>query len=123
MNENKIEEMEHKISYFLRWGVIFSGVLIFVGWMLNIKWSANPFYVFQDYDQISLKDLIRHYILRNNYGALITFVGLGSLISLPLIRVALTMILFMKQKEWQLAAITALVLLGLIVSFSFGIEL
>lgn len=118
-----LESMELKISYFLRIGVIFSGVLIFAGWMMNLKWSHNPFHDFQSYDVITFKELLRHYLLRENYGALITYAGLASLISLPIIRVFLTFCLFVRQKEWALAVITALVLLGLAVSFTFGIEL
>jgi uncharacterized membrane protein len=53
---------------------------------------------------------------------LLSYAGLIALISLPVLRVLLTMILFLKQKEYILAVVAALVLIGLFVSFTFGME-
>lgn len=121
MSHEKFQDMEIRISTLLRFGVIFSGTLIFVGWMMSIKWTGNPFFTFTSYDEIPLRDLVRFYILRENWGPLMVLAGLASLISLPLIRVFLTMILFMIQKEWILTGVSALVLTGLIVSFFLGV--
>lgn len=117
----KMEDLELKIAKFLRLGVLVSGILIFVGWLMKFKLGVNPFYVFQDYDQISLPVLLRHYWKRRDWGVLISYAGMAALISLPIIRVMLTGVLFLKQKEHHLAIITLIVLLGLIGSFFLGV--
>lgn len=119
---NEIESLELKISKFLRAGVLVAAFFMFIGWMMQFKLTANPFFSFATYDQIPFTDMIQHHILRKNYGALISYFGLIVLISLPLIRVTLTGFLFLKQKEYILAAVAFLVLFGLIISFVFGFE-
>ena len=119
---NEIESLELKISKFLRVGVLVAAAFMFVGWMMQFKLTANPFFNFSTYDQIPFVDMIQHHIMRKNYGALISYTGLIVLISLPLIRVALTGFLFLKQKEFILAGVAFLVLFGLIISFVFGFE-
>jgi uncharacterized membrane protein len=118
-----IEKLELKIARFLRAGVVLSGLLMFAGWALQFKWSGNPFYFFDMYDPLPIQEIIRIYVRNENYGALLSYAGLGFLISLPIIRVLLTSILFARQKEYGLALIAAFVLIGLIVSMSLGIDL
>jgi uncharacterized membrane protein len=120
---NEIESLELKIAHFLRAGVIISGVIMFAGWMTQFKLSGNPFFNFETYDRISLSELIKFHIHKKDWGILLSYLGLISLISLPLIRVLLTAILFIKQKEFKLAVIAVVVLIGLMASMSLGIEL
>jgi uncharacterized membrane protein len=120
---NEIESLELRISRFLRIGVIISGILIFAGWITQLKLRGNPFYYFNVYDPIPLQDLVQFYVFRKNYGALTIYAGLALLISLPLIRVLLTFVLFLKQKEFALAAIALVVLMGLVLSMGLGIDL
>lgn len=122
-NEQTTEELEIKIALFLRYGVFIAGFVMFVGWAMNFKFSGDPYFGFSTYDQIPLMDLIDHYIRRKNWGALVSYSGLALLISLPLIRVLLTMILFLKQKENTLAGVAFIVFAGLMVSLFLGIEL
>lgn len=118
----RIEELELKISLFLRWGVICAGIIILSGWLFDLNLNTNPFFNFTSYDPISLKELVIFYFARKNWAALITLSGLGILILLPVIRVMLTTYLFLKQKDKVLALIAFSVFLGLILSFSMGIE-
>jgi uncharacterized membrane protein len=120
---NEIENLELKISKFLRVGVIFAGTLMLIGWVSQIRLDVNPFFHYQIYDSIPLSELIKFHIYRENWGVLLSYAGLGALISLPLIRVFLTAIIFLKQKEFALAMIAAVVLIGLLISMSLGIEL
>lgn len=119
---NNIESLELKISKFLRVGVLLAAVFMFIGWMMQFKLTANPFFSFSIYDQIPFTDLLQHHLYRKNWGALISYLGLIILISLPVIRVALTGFLFLRQKEFILAGIAFLVLFGLVISFVFGFE-
>lgn len=117
------EQLEIKIAVFLRYGGFIAGLFMFVGWTMNFKFSSDPYFGFSTYDQIPLIDLVEFYIRRKNYGALISYGGLAMLISLPLIRVLLTMVLFIRQKEGTLALIALIVFLGLLLSLFLGIEL
>lgn len=119
---NNVEQMELKISHFLRWGVIASGLIIALGWILSFKADADPFAPLQTYEHLSLWQSIKISVLLENWGKLIAYVGLGMLISLPVIRVILSIILLLKTKEKTMALIGATVLIGLILSFSLGVE-
>ena len=118
--DQKTYELELTIAKFLRYGVIACGVLIAIGWLLNIKWEGNPFYLYRDYDPIPFWQLVGHYTRTGNYGAIICFIGLAGLVSLPVWRVLLTGILFFKQKERAMACIAFFVFTLLIISFLLG---
>ncbi len=122
-NETELENLELKISKFLRYGVLVAGAFLAVGWISQFSLTENPYEFFTSYDNIPLQDIIQLYIRNKEWGILISYVGLALLISLPLIRVFLTAFLFIKQKEYHLAAIASLVLICLVISFSFGIDL
>ncbi|MGE3609314.1 MAG: DUF1634 domain-containing protein [Bacteriovoracaceae bacterium] len=118
-----LTDLELKISRFLRIGVILAGIILFAGWIWSFDSSANPFYSYQIYDHIPFLNLVEYYFIDGQYGALIVYGGLFILISLPIIRVFLTGILFFLKKEFLMGSISFIVLILLIISFSFGIEL
>lgn len=118
-----LEALELQISKFLRFGVILSAVLLIVGFVLQFKFYGNTLFVFDTYDKIPLWNQLRFHLYHRHWGALSSYLGLGVLISLPVIRVLLTGFLFLKQKDFLLALIAFIVLSGLIISFTFGIEL
>jgi uncharacterized membrane protein len=120
---DKLESLELKISKFLRIGVLIAGAFLLVGWLGSFQWNSNPFTNLSEYNQLSLMLKIQLYIMNGEWGMCISYLGLIFLISLPVIRVFLTMFLFIKQKEFRLAIIAGIVLLGLFLSFTFGIEL
>jgi uncharacterized membrane protein len=120
---NQIETLELKIAKFLRGGVFLAGAIMFVGWIWKTKWNGNPFFNFESYDRIPFTQMLQHHFYRGDWGTLVSYAGLLILISLPLIRVILTAILFVKQKEYALAGIALIVLSGLTASILLGIEL
>lgn len=115
--------MEIRISKFLRGGVLFSGVLIAIGWAMSFKSSSAHFNQFKEYDQVALQNFLLYHYNQGNWGQLISYSGLTLLILLPLIRVFLTGLIFVRQKEHVLALVAGFVLLFLIISFSLGINL
>ncbi|MBA2405065.1 MAG: DUF1634 domain-containing protein [Bdellovibrionales bacterium] len=117
-----LENMELKISKFLRAGVILSGVIIAIGWGMSFKSDSDPFVPLQTYSSLNIVDSLQMNFILQNWGKIIAYFGLALLISLPVIRVFLSVILFIKQKEKTMALIGAIVLIGLILSFSLGVE-
>ena len=120
---DKLLSLELKIAKFLRAGVLVAGFLMLAGWLASFQWTGNPLAHFKTYSQLSMFLNFELAIMDGNWGLCLSYVGLIALISLPVLRVLLTMVLFIKQKEFILAGVAALVLLGLFVSFTFGIEL
>lgn len=118
---DSIETLELRIAKLLRVGVIIAGLLLLAGWLMQVKFSANPFFNFQTYDEISLIELFNFHLKNRQWGALVSYAGLMVLISLPLLRVILTTYLFLRQKEYHLAIIAFIVMIGLVVSMSLGI--
>ena len=114
--------MEVKISKFLRAGVVTSGIIILIGWAMSFKADSDPFANLQTYSTFNLIDSLQMHAILQNWGKLISYFGLSILISLPVLRVFLSVILFIKQKEKIMALVGAIVLIGLITSFSLGIE-
>lgn len=115
--------MELRIAKFLRLGVMVAGVMIALGWGVSFRSSSALFSQFKTYDQIPLQNFLLYHYNQGNWGLLLSYAGLSVLILLPLIRVFLTGLLFIRQKEHLLALIAGLVLIFLIISFTFGIEL
>ena len=68
-------------------------------------------------------DAIAHAWSRRNIPELLAQAGLIALISLPFLRVLMTAVLFIKQKDFALAAVAGFVLMVLIISCLLGLEL
>ncbi len=119
---NDLNRMELKISKFLRLGVIISGSIISIGWFLSFKFDQGTFVPFKTYRPFNILDSLQMNFILQNWGNLIIYLGLAILISLPVLRVFLSILLFLKQKERAMAIIGSVVLLGLILSFTLGIE-
>lgn len=119
---NEFETLEFKIAKFLRAGVVLAGIVIGTGWILSFKGGADPFLRLKVYEPLNFIDSLQANVILQNWGKLIAYLGLVILISLPVIRVFLSVILFIKQKEKIMALIGLMVLIGLILSFSMGVE-
>ena len=115
--------LELRIAKFLRVGVLVAGLFMLIGWLSHLYFQGSSFEVFKTYQAVSLNETLKLAIANNAWTELLAYLGLGILISLPITRVFLTAFLFLKQKEYLLAAIATFVLVSLIVSFSLGIEL
>lgn len=123
MKNDGLLSLELKISKLLRWGVLAAGLLMALGWISLLDFSQNPLAAFHDYKGEPLTESLETALQNQQWGLLAAYAGLIVLISLPLLRVLMTAILFIKQKEKTLAAIAFFVFAILILSFSLGIEL
>lgn len=119
----EINDLEIKISKVLRIGVLLSGIIMISGWMLNTIEGGNSLFIFKDYDQLDLFTQVALAYKNKQWGILTSFLGLATLILLPVVRVALTTLLFFYQKETKIGFISLLVLILLFVSFYLGLNL
>jgi uncharacterized membrane protein len=106
------DDIELLIAKILRIGIALAGFFLAVGWILKFHWSDNPFLALQNYRRIPLKSDLSD----------LCYWGLVILIVLPFTRVLLTVVLFLKNKEWLMAAFAALVSVALAFSFWLGVE-
>lgn len=118
---NELERMELKISKFLRAGVVVSGLIIAIGWIWSFKSSADHFTPLKTYQPLNLIDSLEISFMLEYWGRMLSYFGLMILISLPVIRVVLSTLLFIKQKERAMAFIGTMVMIGLLISFSLGV--
>lgn len=120
---DQLESLELKISKFLRLGVLVAGIFMLIGWLSHTFTQPDNFELLKTYHDSTLSETLRMAYAEGAWGTLISYLGLVILIALPITRVFLTAVLFLKQKEYLLAGIAGFVLVALIVSFSLGIEL
>lgn len=115
MKDSKIDEMEIIISKFLKIGVLVSAFIIFIGFIMFLitgdsgygnTFPTTPVAIFQGL--IKLK----------SYAIILT--GLLILIATPVFRVGVSIIVFIKEKDYLYVKITSLVFLILIISFVLG---
>lgn len=120
---DSIHKTELMISKFLRGGVSVSGGCLLLGMIGEVWIHGTSLEGFKQYSRIPLIESINWAVFLGNRYAVITYLGLIILVSLPVIRVFLTAILFFKQKEKILASVAMVVFIALIGSFFLGIEL
>jgi uncharacterized membrane protein len=118
-----LHSLELRISKLLRYGVMAAGAFLLLGWISLLDFTQNPLAAFHEYRSQSFEQSLANAWESHDWGLLIAYAGLLMLISLPLLRVLMTAILFVKQKEKILAAIAFFVFAILILSFTQGIEL
>ena len=109
-------DLELKVAKFLRYGVILAGLLLGVGWLLDIDFNGNPFVHFKHYAPVPLVDGVYQAWLDRGWGLLFAYCGLIVLIALPVIRVAMTAIVFLKQRDFRMMGIAIFVWLSLLAS-------
>jgi uncharacterized membrane protein len=118
-----LHKLELRISKLLRYGVMGAGTFLLIGWATMLDFSQNPLAEFHLYKNETFVQSLSGAWQNHHWGLLMAYAGLIFLISLPLLRVFLTAVLFVKQKERILAAVAFFVFVILIISFSLGIEL
>lgn len=118
-----LHQLEIRISQFLRGGVLFAGALLFVGWVWMFINSGDVLSTFNEYHPQSLSESIQWALIMNDRALLMSFFGLVVLVTLPVIRVLMTGILFIRQKDYRLAIIAFAVFFVLVASFTLGIDL
>ncbi len=123
LSTSSIEQVEAKISFLLRRGVIWAGVFLFWGWVWMLYKNGNQLDAYTTYQPMSLYESLQWAIFFGDKGKLISYAGLMILVSLPILRVAMTFYLFIKSKEKSLALLALIVLISLIWSICLGIEI
>lgn len=115
--------LELKVATFLRAGVLVAGVLMAIGWIVDLQIAGNPFVNFSRYVPLPLTVGITQAWQERAWGNVFSYVGLMALIALPVTRVLITAVIFLKQKDYLLASIALVVLIALFGSMMLGFEL
>jgi uncharacterized membrane protein len=115
-NNSKIEEMEIVISNFLRIGVVLSAIVVFIGLLMFLV-TGNSGYT-GDYFPTTPSEIMRGSILLKPYA--IILLGLIILILTPVFRVGVSILVFIKEKDFLYVKITSVVFIILIISFVLG---
>lgn len=121
--EKDVYALELFIAKFLRYGVVLAGLLMLAGWLTQISFTTDAFAPFHVYHDAPLFRTIAEHIEAGHWGILTAYAGMAVLISLPLIRVLMTFAVFVKKRDYTLAAVSAVVLFGLGLSIALGFEL
>ncbi|URZ01238.1 DUF1634 domain-containing protein [Clostridium felsineum] len=116
MKHNEIEEMELIISKFLMIGVLISALITFVGFIMLVVTGSSG-YRGNVYPTSPIKILEGAFELKS-YAIILT--GLLILIITPVLRVGVSIIVFMKEKDYLYVKITSFVFIILIISFVLG---
>lgn len=114
-------DVEASISKVLRWGVLMALLFLIVGMIWQIATAERiaiesysqytPTPPFEVWNQLSGSGLTSQSFL---------YLGLITLLLLPLLRVILTAILFYWRREWMMALAATFVTVALIVGFALG---
>jgi uncharacterized membrane protein len=124
MRDLQTLDLELKIAKFLRAGVLLSGFLMMIGWVSQIRGLGNPFLAFHVYEIRSLGENIKAIAADQKlWGLFISYAGLLILISLPVLRVLLTAVLFFRDRERVLGFIATAVFIVILISFTIGWEI
>lgn len=120
--QTELHRLELIVSQLLRVGVLIAGSTLAVGWLWML-WGSHPAPDVSEYSPISFNDSLHWALIMQDKALFIALVGLGVLVLLPLIRVFLTAILFIKQKDYRFGAMAFAVFAALVFSFLLGIEI
>lgn len=122
-SHDALHKLELTISHLLRAGVLIAGVFLLLGWLWLWFNNGSLLESFTVYEPKSLLETVHWALLTNDRPMIISMVGLTLLVCLPVVRVFLTGVLFIKQKDFILAIMAFLVFAALVVSFTLGIDL
>ena len=122
-NDEQLLKLELLIAKLLRYGVLFAGALLLIGWCSQLNFTENPLAQFSTFHRETLLTSITTQFSLGHWGILTAYAGLIVLISLPFIRVILTAVLFFKQSEFVLAGVATFVCFALLISVLLGIDI
>lgn len=118
-----LHRLELITSHLLRVGVLIAGVFLLIGWVwLWIK-NGDSLQNFQTYEPTGLIESIHWSLVNNDRAMMVSIVGMVLLVLLPVARVFMTGVLFIKQKDYILALMAFLVFIALVASCFLGIDL
>lgn len=114
--KSKVDEMEIVISKLLRIGVVLSATIIFVGLIMFLitgksGYADNRF-------PITISEIFSGALALKSYA--IIMVGMIILILTPVFRVGVSIIVFVREKDYLYTKITLAVFIILIISFVLG---
>lgn len=118
-----LHDLELTISKLLRIGVMAAGILLAIGWLWLFLNNGDLLANFESYEPRSFFETIQWSLINQDKAMLISLLGLALLVLLPIARVFMTGVLFLKQKDFVLAAMAFAVFACLIGSFMLGIDL
>ena len=112
----KLNEAEVFVSQSLRVGVLISATVIFIGLMLFLS-GGDSGYPGHSYPT-TLKDILLGTWSLKPFAIILT--GLVLLIFTPIMRVGVSILVFLKEEDWLYVGISSTVFLILLSSFFFG---
>lgn len=112
----KINKAELFVSYALRIGVLLSATVITMG-LLRFFITGESGYIGHFYPT-HIRDIIAGAVAFKPFGVIM--LGLVLLILTPVLRVGISLLVFITEKDWLYVGITAIVFLILISSLFFG---
>jgi uncharacterized membrane protein len=122
-NEAPLHKLELTISKLLRIGVLISGIFLLLGWLGLWLKNGDTLKNFTNYHPEPFLHSFSVAIQSGNIYLILAQVGMILLVCLPLLRVLMTGILFVKQKDNILAIFAFLVFIALVASFYLGVEI
>lgn len=115
-SNKKLNEAEVFVSQSLRVGVLLSATVIFIGLLLFLSGGESG-YPGESYPT-TLKDILVGTWAMKPFAIIST--GLVLLIFTPIMRVGVSILVFLKEKDWLYVGISSIVFLILVSSFFFG---
>lgn len=122
-SSSALHELELKISHLLRAGVLISGTLLLIGWLWNLIQKGDILTTLNVYHPHPLWETIQSSLQNHDEAQLVSLTGVIILVLMPIIRVLMTGILFLKEKDYRLAIMAFGVFTALAASFFLGIDL
>lgn len=114
--KKNIEDIELIISKFLRFGVMLSAAVIGIGFVLFIILGKSG-YLGSSFPTTPI-DILKGAMLLKPYAIILT--GLMLLILTPVFRVGVSILVFIKEKDYMYVKITTVVFIILLISFLLG---
>jgi uncharacterized membrane protein len=133
-DEIRLQKSEVAISLFLKWGVYVTGAIMTYGCLLAFlnpsAWEHDQMVISQVRSGVALENPLFYPSLAELFTGLGHFeslawmiLGLALLVFLPVMRVALTLVIFTIQKDRVYMALSAFVLLILLLSAFLGLAI
>lgn len=120
---DEMHRLELIVSQLLRMGVLIAGALLAIGWVWMWINGSDISGNLKEYNPTTFTDTLQWAVIMQDRALLTTMMGLVILVTLPVIRVLLTAVLFIKQKDYRLAIMAISVFIFLCSSFFLGIDL
>ncbi len=110
---HEVDRIEHLVRTVLRWGLVVSTALLLGGMVTwTVRGGALPDSVVGPVDAVRGASRLQPQALFS--------LGLLALILTPFVRVAGTVVVFLKERDWRYTAVTALVFASMVAGLVLG---